>query len=138
MDGTLPDQKKQKGFMNCSVVLCPRLYSFANWDALANKSEEDISNMPFVFAKIISVPRPSKAKKSFELQYDRIGSRDVSDLDRYTNCLPDLESVRKLLREAVAQADRKAYCFNGNKNRKKKKIRNWRQKNLGKHQQNLQ
>lgn len=122
MGGTLPEQKKQKGFMNCSVVLCPRVYYFGNWDALANKSEEDMSNMPFVFAKIISVPRPSIAKKTFELQYDRIGSRDVSDLDRYTNCLPDLDAVRKLLREAVARADRKGYRFNGNKNRRKKKI----------------
>jgi len=118
----LPDAKKQKGFIDCSVVLCPRLYYFGNWDALTNKSEENISNMSFVFAKIISVPRPSKAKKSFEIQYDKIGSQDVSDLDRYTNCLPDLESVRKLLREAVARADRKGYRFNGNKNRRKKKI----------------
>jgi len=32
MDGSLPCQK-QKGYMNCSEVLCPRLYYFANWVA---------------------------------------------------------------------------------------------------------
>jgi len=32
MDGSLPCQK-QKGYMNCSVVLCPWLYFFANWVA---------------------------------------------------------------------------------------------------------
>jgi len=48
MGGSLPRQK-QKGYMNCSVVLCPQLYYFANWDTLDNKSEEEISNIPFPF-----------------------------------------------------------------------------------------
>jgi len=65
---------KQKGFMNCIVVLCPWLYYFANWGALNNKTEAEISNMPFTFVKIISTPRPSKGRSYFEIQFDKYGN----------------------------------------------------------------
>jgi len=70
--------------------------------------------MPFTFVKIISTPRPSKGRSYFEIQFDKYGNWNLKTLDCYTKFLQEAVS-----RDAVAQANRKKYRFDGNKNRKK-------------------
>lgn len=109
---------KQKGFMNCSVMVGPSLYHFGT-DNQNNNTE-----LPFRFAKIVSIPRKKKGTSNFELRYDKCGLVNPNITDAYTKIFPDVEEVRTLLKQAISRADREAYRFDGNQNRRPKKKKN--------------
>ena len=125
---------KQKGFMNCSVMVGPSLYHFGT-------DNQNNTELPFRFAKIVSIPRKKKGTSNFELRYDKTGLlNDPNTNDIYTKILPDVEEVRTLLKQAINRADRDAYRFDGNQNRrpKKKKEQQKQRKNQQKPQHILQ
>ena len=114
-----PQEKKQKGLFNTSVVLSPILYNYNQYLG-KNQIDEGLKDMPFVFGKILSVPNASKGRYTYQIQYDQSKVSDSGNIDQYTKELPNINYVKDLLREAVSRADSMNYCFDGNKNRKPK------------------
>ena len=78
-----------------------------------------MSSLPYKHGKIVSVPNLKKSINYFEINYDRsIITPSVSHLGSLTKIFPDVDEVKKLLKEAILRADVAKYRFDGNKNRK--------------------
>jgi len=115
-----PQEKKQKGLLNTSVVLSPVLYNY-NYVFDLNDMDKALKDMPFAFGKIQSVPNASKGRHTYQIKYDRSKVSDIGIIDQYTKELPNIDYVKDLLKEAVSRADSMNYKFDGNKNCKPKK-----------------
>ena len=115
-----PQNKKQKGLLNTSIVLTPVLYNY-NVYLGQNGMDQGLEGSNFAFGKIQSVPNASKGRHTYEIQYDRSKVSDIGIFDEYTKQFPNIDYVKNLLKEAVLRADQMNYKFDGNKNRKPKK-----------------
>ena len=95
-----PVKKKQKGFLNCSIIVFPEIFLHNN---LTKKEEmmEDFMEMfgPYVYGKIIQAPNRKLTRTQYTIfHYKNRPLVDGVTYDELTELLPGIELVKKLLK----------------------------------------
>ena len=120
-----PSMKKQSGYINNSIIVCPEIYLYNDIDKQVNVLEEFTEELgPFAYGKIVQVPNAKKNATDYVIRYDRDRSNiEFANGDKISEnnlcaSLPNLGSVKKLLKECVDRANKLEYRLNLNRNRR--------------------
>ena len=116
--------KPQRGYMNNSIVLCPKVYLYNQFEKKLDVMEKfSYENGPFAYGKIVQVPNAKKNVTEYIVRYEK---KDIIfDSDQkieYSECctnFPNIPVVKTLLKECVVRANKLDYRLSLNANRKK-------------------